>query len=120
MAFQYRTILSSQKPHKHVKLGILGSIPGCSERSTETNFSPDDLTPFGKLGRSDRAQEFFQLARCMWTHSEQHQQNIKPVFPLGEFVPANNKKQLDWLVMTSVFVASQSSCFFLCSREQIR
>ncbi len=30
------------------------------------------------------------------------------------------KSECDWLVMTSVFVASQSSCFFLCSREQIR
>ena len=30
------------------------------------------------------------------------------------------KCECDWLVMSSVFVASQSSCFFLCSREQIR
>ena len=30
------------------------------------------------------------------------------------------KSQCDWLVMSSVFVASQSGCFFLCSREQIR
>ncbi len=30
------------------------------------------------------------------------------------------KSECDWLVMSSVFVASQSSCFFLCSREQIR
>ena len=30
------------------------------------------------------------------------------------------KNERDWLVMSSVFVASQSSCFFLCSREQIR
>ena len=30
------------------------------------------------------------------------------------------KRECDWLVMTSVFVTSQSSCFFLCSREQIR
>ena len=30
------------------------------------------------------------------------------------------KNECDWLVMTSVFVASQTSCFFLCSREQIR
>jgi hypothetical protein len=30
------------------------------------------------------------------------------------------KSEYDWLVMSSVFVASQSSCFFLCSREQIR
>ena len=29
------------------------------------------------------------------------------------------KSECDWLVMSSVFVASQSSCFFLCSREQI-
>ena len=31
-----------------------------------------------------------------------------------------NLSECDWLVMSSVFVASQSSCFFLCSREQIR
>ncbi len=30
------------------------------------------------------------------------------------------KSDCDWLMMTSVFVASQSSCFFLCTREQIR
>ncbi len=30
------------------------------------------------------------------------------------------KRDCDWVVMSSVFVASQSSCFFLCSREQIR
>ncbi len=30
------------------------------------------------------------------------------------------KNECDWLVMTSVFVASQSRCFYLCSREQIR
>ncbi len=30
------------------------------------------------------------------------------------------KSECDWLVMSSVFVPSQSSCFFLCSREQIR
>ncbi len=29
------------------------------------------------------------------------------------------KSECDWLVMSSVFVASQSSCFFLCLREQI-
>ncbi len=27
-----------------------------------------------------------------------------------------NKQKADWLVMSSVFVASQSSCFFLCVR----
>ncbi len=30
------------------------------------------------------------------------------------------KSECDWVVMSSVFVASQSSCFFHCSREQIR
>jgi hypothetical protein len=30
------------------------------------------------------------------------------------------KSDCDWVVMSSVFVASQSSCLFLCSREQIR
>ncbi len=36
------------------------------------------------------------------------------------FSRAQAKSECDWLVMSSVFVASQSSCFFLCSREQIR
>ncbi len=30
------------------------------------------------------------------------------------------KSECDWMVMSSVFVASQSSCFFPCLREQIR
>jgi hypothetical protein len=30
------------------------------------------------------------------------------------------KRECDWLVMSSVFVASQSGCSFLCWREQIR
>ncbi len=29
------------------------------------------------------------------------------------------KSECDWVVMSSVFVASQSSCFFLCSSERI-
>jgi hypothetical protein len=43
-------------------------------------------------------------------------------FALGDFFFAQTNMQevCDWVVMTSVFVASQSSCFFLCSREQIR
>ena len=36
------------------------------------------------------------------------------------FSREQTKSECDWLVMSSVFVASQSSCFFLCSREQIR
>ena len=30
------------------------------------------------------------------------------------------KSECDWVVMLLVFVASQSSCFFLCLRKQIR
>ncbi len=42
-------------------------------------------------------------------------------FPLGEFVWREQaKSECDWLVLSSVFVASQSCRFFLCSREQIR
>ena len=29
------------------------------------------------------------------------------------------KRECDWVMMSSVFVASESSCFFLCLREQI-
>ena len=37
-----------------------------------------------------------------------------------DFKSEQAKSECDWLVMSSVFVANQSSCFFLCSREQIR
>ena len=43
---------------------------------------------------------------------------LKPVFHLVNLFARTS--ECDWLMMTSVFVASQSSCFFLCSREQIR
>ncbi len=36
------------------------------------------------------------------------------------FSREQEKSECDSVVMSSVFVASQSSCFFLCSREQIR
>jgi uroporphyrinogen-III synthase len=35
------------------------------------------------------------------------------------FSREQEKGECDWLMMTSLFVVSQSSCFFLCSREQI-
>ncbi len=45
----------------------------------------------------------------------------KARFPLGDFFAREQaKSECNWVVMSSVFVASQSSCFFLCSREQIR
>jgi hypothetical protein len=40
-------------------------------------------------------------------------------FPLGDFFPRDAKSECDWLAMSSVLVASQSRCFFLCAREQI-
>ena len=47
--------------------------------------------------------------------------SLKPVFHLANLLAREQaKSECDWLVMTSVFVASKSSCFFLCSREQIR
>ena len=46
---------------------------------------------------------------------------IKARFPLGDFFRANKQNsECDWLVMSSVFVASQSHSFFACSREKIR
>ena len=49
---------------------------------------------------------------------------VKPVFHLVTltlfFSREEAKSECDWVVMSSVFVASQSSCFFFCSREQIR
>ncbi len=43
---------------------------------------------------------------------------LKARFPLGEFFSREQaKSECDWLVMSSVFVTSQSSCFFLCSRD---
>ena len=51
-----------------------------------------------------------------------HTVNHKAHFLLGDlfFFARTTKTGCDWLVMSSVFVAIQSSCFFLCSREQIR
>ncbi len=45
---------------------------------------------------------------------------LKPVFHFANFSREQAKSERDWAVMLSVFVANQSSCFFLCSREQIR
>ena len=48
---------------------------------------------------------------------------ISPLSPFSTrrvFSREQGKIECDWLVMSSVFVASQSSCCFLCSREQIR
>ena len=43
-----------------------------------------------------------------------------PLSPFFEFFSHEQAKtECDWVVMSSVFVASQSSCFFHCSREQI-
>ncbi len=45
---------------------------------------------------------------------------LKLVFHLATFFARTRQKsERDWVVMSSVFVVSQSSCFFLCSREQI-
>ena len=49
-----------------------------------------------------------------------HVVNIEPVFHLANLFAEQAKSECDWLVISSVFVASQSSCFFLCLREQIR
>jgi hypothetical protein len=38
---------------------------------------------------------------------------------LAIFSREQAKGECDWLVLSSVFVASQSSCFFLRSREKI-
>ncbi len=46
-------------------------------------------------------------------------EDVKPVFHLAIFSREQAKSECDWLVMSSVVVASQSCCFFLCSREQI-
>ncbi len=46
--------------------------------------------------------------------------STKACLPLGDFSREQAKSECDWVVMSSVFVASQSSCFFVCSREQIR
>ncbi len=40
---------------------------------------------------------------------------FRPVFHLANLFARTS--ECDWLVMSSVFVASQSSCFFLCSNE---
>ena len=46
---------------------------------------------------------------------------LKPVFQLAIFFSREQtKSESDWVMMSAVFVTSQSSCFFLCSRQQIR
>ncbi len=45
--------------------------------------------------------------RCLWFSTSRF------------FSHEQAKSECDWLVMSSVFVASQSSHFFLCSRKQI-
>ena len=44
---------------------------------------------------------------------------LSPFFTWRFFSHEQAKSECDWVVMSSVFVASQSSCFFLCSREHI-
>ncbi len=45
---------------------------------------------------------------------------LSPFSTWGFFSREQAKSECDWQVMSSMFVASQSSCFFLCSREQVR
>ncbi len=46
--------------------------------------------------------------------------NVPTFFTWGLFSREQAKSEFDWVVMSSVFVASQSSYFFLCSHKQIR
>ena len=59
--------------------------------------------------------KFFRASSNMPTVRE----DVKPVFHLAIFSREQAKSECDWLVMSSVVVARQSSCFSLCSREQI-
>ena len=52
---------------------------------------------------------------CLFTGKILAVQLCKAGFPLGGFF-----RECDWLVMSSMFVPNQSSCFFLRPREQIR
>ncbi len=45
---------------------------------------------------------------------------LKPIFHLANLFAKQAKGEYDWLVISLLLVASQSSCIFLCSREQIR
>jgi hypothetical protein len=38
---------------------------------------------------------------------------------IKEFIISSFIISMDWMAMSSVFVTSQSGCFFLCSREQV-
>ena len=81
--------------------------------------------PRGMKYREDAAREEYFIPRgdFLWnTQSERSITDIciKPASTWRIFSREQAKSECDWLVMTSVFVASQSSCFFLCSREQIR
>jgi hypothetical protein len=44
---------------------------------------------------------------------------LKAGFPLGDFSREQAKRECDWLVMSSTFVASQSSCFCITTMSII-
>ena len=69
---------------------------------TSTEIIPPDKHHFGRLAEKD------------W------RTDLKPVFHLAIFSREQAKRECGWVVMSSVFVASQSSCFFPRSRNQIR
>ena len=54
--------------------------------------------------------------RCTLSHGIA----FKACFPLGEFVRANRKKQLDWLPTNTDDITIQSHSLFACSREKNR
>jgi hypothetical protein len=60
---------------------------------------------------------FFLL--CVAERTLRQVSNVE-LHPRDLFSRQQPESEYDWLVMTSVFVASQSSGFFLCWREKIR
>ena len=60
----------------------------------------------------------WSVLKSCFAHQCKH--NHSPISSWRLFSREQAKSECDWVVMLSVIVASQPSCFFLCSREQIR
>ena len=84
------------------------------------NATPFMLIFFFQVKYSSRITRRNSLTLPMETGGYSSLEILEPLFHLAIFSREQAKSQCDWVVMSSVFVASQSNCFFLCSHEQIR
>ena len=105
--------------------GLLGRIILASRNASQPTFvlATDPYVPLIYAKNKSCGGGSFRTKRFIFLSFERvrgEKERFKPVFLLVFFSREQAKSECDWMVMSSVFVASQSSCFFLCSREQIR